>query len=65
MLMAHMLSRAKHMVNLTRTANKKSGIKSSYIHMHMHVHVVHVVNVFTRIAVMFSCSNISQHLTIQ
>lgn len=57
MLMEHMLSRAKHMVNLTRMANKKSGIKSSYIHMH--VHVVHMVNVFTRIAVMFSCSNIS------
>lgn len=57
MLIEHMLSRAKHMVNVRRTANKKSGIKSSYIHMH--VHVVHVENVFTRIAVMFSCSNIS------
>lgn len=47
MLMAHMLSRAKHMVNLTRMANKKSGIKSSYIHMH--VHVVHMVNVYLTI----------------
>lgn len=52
--MEHMFLHTKHMVSLSGTADKKNGMRSSNTHMH-----AHVVNVFTHIAIMLLCSNIS------